>query len=591
MVQRPNAKLLTVVFMNVRLTRSRLSFLWLVLTLPTLALSGGFGCEHQRPSGGGASKAQPEAALTPGVAASALPGSAATASPRVTAEAQLRAYQDAELKIKAALATADLGGAVGFEKHRAAMVARAKSEPVVFVRTPQVEEVPEGVESLRAAFESTDFPWKELKQLRSRFERRPELARQILLREGYLYTEKADHAFTLVSQIKPKHLFAEERIWVHRGPWLMHAVRGEEGDYTFLDGPEQGKKVRLLHLDRVGSGEQVPKPLHRDFRGLRYRLFFERARITHLAEEQIVADLRYGRHWVPTLLKSDGARLDLVAEMIPPEHAAEIAETRALLERKARAVSLLRDAMRAQIDEGLPFDEPKTEEGQQDGTLRRLWRSAYFGGRTAFSFNEDRYPVFDEEGRARVPQVCIDFMVDTFQRASGSWWQPKSAPTRERTQGKLDLKEFEKDDQLRRTNGFLSFAREHEAWFDVLTFPKTVRLQLGYKPTFFRWLEKQADHFEPGDIVFIRGFTPWDEAEEHSHTFFIYESDPLTGVPIAIAGNAGPANLWSWETEARRTPNRTVRDRVRPKIEWLESFLTIDPDVELSPPALVSGRK
>ena len=117
------------------------------------------------------------------------------------------------------------------------------------------------------------------------------------------------------------------------------------------------------------------------------------------------------------------------------------------------------------------------------------------------------------------------------------------------------------------------------------------RCKSQYKQRFFRWLEKKVDHFEPGDIVFIRGMTPWDEFDEHSHSFFVFETDPVSGVPIAIAGNAGPANLWSWETEARRTPNRTVRDRIRPKLSWLESFLTIDRHAVLEPPALVSGKK
>lgn len=499
-------------------------------------------------------------------------------------------YRQALERIQAQLAQPDLGGAPGIQKQRAAIVARAKSEPVVFVRTPRPTEVSPGVQSLRAAFESTDYPWRELKQLRQQFARRPEVLREILLREGYLYAEDPNRAFTLVSQIKPRHLFEEEAIWVHRGKWLMHARRGADGDYFFQDGPEEGKKVRLLHLDRVGTGP-VPEPLHRDFRGLRHRVFFDRARVKHFTERAVVADLRYGEHWVPTLLESQGDRLEVVAEAIAPDERSQVEAARSLLERKARAVSVLRGAMRQMIDEGLPFDEPKTEVGQQDGVLRRQWRWAYEADREYFKFNGDRYSVFDADGNPRVPQVCVDYMVDTFERASGSWWRPRESGNRERTVGKLSLADFVENDQLRRTKGFLAFAEEHDEWFEVLNFPKATRVELGYKPRFFRWLEKNADHFEPGDIVFIRGMTPWDEVDEHSHSFFVYETDPLSGVPIAIAGNAGPANLWSWETEARRTPHRDVRNRVRPKLAWLESFLTIDSNEVLEPPALVSGKK
>jgi hypothetical protein len=161
---------------------------------------------------------------------------------------------------------------------------------------------------------------------------------------------------------------------------------------------------------------------------------------------------------------------------------------------------------------------------------------------------------------------------------------------RERTAGKLNFGEVEADD-LRRTGFFVRLAKERSDWFDVLSFPEAQRVELGYKNRFFRWLTKHVDSFEAGDIILIRGMTPWDELDEHTHSFFVYETDPLTGVPIAIAGNAGPANLWSWETEARRTPHRTVRARIRPRLEWLESFVDTTLDEALTPPALISGKK
>lgn len=495
----------------------------------------------------------------------------------------------AKEQIDRVLATPGLPGAPGFEKNRAALVARAKSEPLVFVRKPEPDPNEKAyTRGLRINFERTDFSWRELKKLRSKHFGQPLMARQLVLKEGYLYSENPNRAFTLVSQIRPDHLFTDGEIWVHRGELVMQASRRDDNRFYFTDGPEKGKRVRLLHLDRVGTGD-LPKPLHRDFRSLRYRLFFERAKLRHITEEHIIADLRYGEHWVPTLLKSDGARLERVAEIVDPEKAEALEKERARLERLTRTVSKLRDAMRQQIDEALPFDEPKTEVGQQDGMLRNLWRHAYLGGRDSFRFNEDKYFVFDRDGRPKPPQVCIDFMTDTFQRASGRWWKPKSDGTRELTDGKLDLSEYGREN-LRRTQFFVQFARDHDEWFDVLTFPKYMRIELGYKRKFFSWLTKKADHFRPGDVILIRGLTPWDEVEEHTHSFFIYETDPLTGIPIAIAGNAGPANLWSWETEARRTPKRTIRTRIRPKMAWLSSFIDID-DAPLEPPALVSGKR
>jgi hypothetical protein len=483
-----------------------------------------------------------------------------------------------------------LPGAPGFERDRAALVARAKAEPLFFVSPPKPDPTEEaGVRSVRLQFEQSDFAWRELKDLLRRFATQRRVTRQLLLRDGYLYSEKADHSFTLVSQVRPDHLFDDEEIWIQRGEKLLHARKGEKGRYYFSDGPEQAQRVRLLHLDRIGTGP-VPKALHRDFRSLRSRLFFERARVTFITEDYLIADLRYERHWVPTLLRSDGPQLERVGELIPEADAREVAEAKQRLETESRLVSKLRDAMRAQIDEALPFDEPKTEVGQQDGSLRRPWHSAYLEGRERYRFNEDSYPVFDELGRPLVPQVCIDFMVDTFERAGGRWWRGRDLGERGVSTGKLDMSLYDRD-ALRQTSYFVRFAEQHPEWFEVLTFPKRTRVELGYKPQFFRWLINNNEEFRAGDIILIRGQTPWDAVEEHTHSFFIYETDPMTGVPIAIAGNAGPANLWSWETEARRTPNRTVRTRIRPKVDWLKTFLSIDTNEELQAPRLVSGRR
>jgi hypothetical protein len=442
---------------------------------------------------------------------------------------------------------------------------------------------------LRQQFETTDYAWRTLRDVMKYFKDDKRQLRQVVLSEGYLYSEDPNRAFTLVSMLSPAKLFDNEPIWIQRGARVVHAAPDERGDYVFSDGLEKGKRVRLFHLDRVGTGD-VPPPLHVDLRALKYRLFFDRAKVRHYGKDSLVADLRYGGElWVPTLLRVDGANLEVVAEAVKPEQQDALREARAQLERKTRAMSQLRSAMRSAIDEGLPFDEPKTEIEQEDGRLRRVWRSAYDAGRLTYVYNDDRYTVFGKEGQPLVPQVCVDFIVDTFARAGGAWWLPRNAGKRERTVGKLDWGPDVKD--LRRTQNFVDYADTHADWFNVRRFAEGDRVELGYKDLFFAWLVKHVDDFDAGDVVFIRGMTPWDEVEEHSHSFFVYETDPATGVPIAIAGNAGPANLWSWETEARRTPNRTLRTRIRPMMPWLETFLDVSGQEPLTPPELVSGKK
>jgi hypothetical protein len=501
------------------------------------------------------------------------------------------AWEQANSSIELALKQPALQTIGAFETNRAAMVARAKSEPVFFVSRPALApSANKEVVTLRGYLEKTEMAWRAVAELRKQLEDRKDVAREVFLPDGYLYSENPNLAFALVSQVKPTDVFDSDSLWIQRGALVMHARRDAANGYVYLDGPEAGNRVRLLHLDRLGDGAVPKVALHRDFRVLRGQLYFEQAEIRHVTQATIVANLRYGELWIPTLLGNKGAELTLLAEAVEPQLTDVLALTRDRLRRKLIAVSKLREAMQAMISEALPFDEPKTEVGQEDGKLRPEWEAAYKAGRTIYTYNEDQYPVFDTLGRPRVPQVCIDFMIDTFERAGGSWWLPRAAKTRARTEGRLDLSDLSRS-RLRQTAYLRELAAQRSDLFEVRDFAESERIELGYKERFFSWMQKHVREFEAGDMIIIRGLTPWDEVEQHTHSFFVYETDPISGVPIAIAGNAGPANLWSWETEARRTPKRTVRARIRPKLEWLETFIDVSSKDAVVPAPLLAGKK
>lgn len=487
-----------------------------------------------------------------------------------TKDAEL-AFQAAKQLIGAALARTGLKGAPEFDRQRAQIVGRAKGEPVVFVRTPQFNSNDsQEAKYYQARFASEWKIWPRLVSARKVFLDSPTLGRASLLREGYLYAESPNEAFSLVSLVGMDWLFSEARVWLERGEVLMHAERRERGEYYFSDGPLKDSVVRLMHLDRMGVGEGPTEPaLHRDFRALQYRLHFDRAKVTHLSETELVAELRYGEKlWVPTLLRSTGAHLDLAAEAVAPAQVSALRAYRSEQALRQNGLQALREAILGLVREGMPFDEPKTEVGQEDGKLRGEWRRAYLEGRDTYKYRDDRYQVFDKQGRPLVPQVCVDFLVDSFERASGTWWKPKGAAERELTQGALDWGSLRTE--LRRARGLVALGQTHPEWFEVWEVPEAERIELGYKEKFFNYLEQNAGSFRAGDIILIRGLTPWDEEEMHTHSFFIYETDPVTGIPILIAGNAWRPQIWSWEAEARRTPKRTVRYRMRPTLEFLK---------------------
>lgn len=499
-----------------------------------------------------------------------------------TAEAALR-QQRCLARRDEVMSQAGLPGTPELEEKRIELLVRVKAEPTVFVRRPEFDpDVPKATARLREGFETTKFPSNFLSKLANGFVIHPENGRAMLLREGYLYAEDFIKAQALMQRLGAQHLFSDERIWIQRGESVYHARRTPARKYVFEDGPLQGKEAYLLMFDRLGTGTPPP-PLHRDFRSLRYRLHFDRADVVHMTESHVVADLHYGGMSIPTVLKSEGARLEVECEAVPPEAAHDLSLYRDRGQRKQRVVQALRSAMLAQIDEQLPFDEPYREWGQQDGVLRYKWRDAYFSGQSKFDLNDDTYYVYDPEGHPKVPQVCVDFLTDTLERASGTWWQPKDK-TPQRVVGNLNLNTLALENHgLRRVPGFVELARSKPEWFDVYDTPPEEQIPFWRHEEFYAYVFRNAHRFVPGDIVVIRGYTnferKWEQRVMHYHSFFIYESDPITAMPIAIVGNAGRPELRVWDTEARRTPRRAIWHRLRPSLYWLEK--NVDPKMVL----------
>lgn len=478
-------------------------------------------------------------------------------------------------RIRTLQALPSLPGALGLEANRARVLSYAKAEPVWFVRTPEFDvKASSAARTYRSILERSTSPWGVLQKLVLVFAANPSLGRNVLLREGYLYAEKPELAFALVDLVKAHHLFDAPRIWIHRGEELLTAERTSYGQYVYADGAQVGQRVRLLLFDRVGEG-QPPDPLHRDFRSLRQRLGFDRAQIRHIGEHELLAELRYGSVTIPTVLTSVAARLELGCELLPPDLVPTLAAIRSRHERQTKVLSTLRRVILAGVEEGLPFDEPLTEYGQQDGQLRRFWLKAYLDGKSTYEINGDRYNTFDPRGRPLVPQVCVDFVLDTFERASGTWWRNKGELPG-RVSGNLDFGTLA-DETLRRASSLIDMAVTRSEWFDMWELPPAERIPLKHTMSFVDYLVEHADEFVPGDVVLIRGYAPWDKPWKprvmHYHTFFVYETDPLTGFPAMLVGNPGRPLLQTWQFEAFRTPDRSIWYRMRPRLEWLEQVV------------------
>jgi hypothetical protein len=471
--------------------------------------------------------------------------------------------------------------AVNQPELRAQLLGRTKAAPVLFLSTPPADPENTVARALRGELERSPS-YRAFDRVVGKVRSDPALARAVFLRDGYFYTESPELA-TLYGTVTLSLLFRDAELHIVRGAEELGAKRVKDGDYEYTTGPERGRRAKLLLFDRVAAaGTAWGEPRHADLKGLAGSLGFDELRVQRLGAGKLAVELGYGPLAVPALVRVAGQSLELECEA-PGKGRGDLAARRAQALRLQQMQARLLSVMKEQVDEALPFDEPKTEDGQQDGHLRPEWRRAYLRGNHNFEFNGDRYSVFDASGRPRPPQVCIDFVLDTFERASGTWWQPAEKP-RERVFGRLRF-----DDRAiqnrRSVERFVDFARENPAEFEVYDLPPEERIPLRNRQQFFAQLYRSRDHYRRGDIVAILG--PREDEKLHYHSFFVVDVDPLSGMPIELAANAGRPRIRSWEGEMSNAPRRSIVARIRPRAAWLESFLSTDGAVSVETPVKV----
>ena len=463
----------------------------------------------------------------------------------------------------------------GFE--RGYLLGRARAEPVVFLRTPTfvAERSSLQARALRAELGAAERPAYAFERVLAKVKKSPELAREVFLTEGYLYTELPELAALYVNYLALGLLFSEPELRLARGAdvWLL---KRHDTDYEYADGPQQGQRARLLLFDRVFvAGKEPRSSLHADLRLAAAQSLSDEIRLERITENGVVAALRFGKDWLPAALKRAGSTLQLDCQRVPAALRESALQARALAKRRAHVTDVLARVVKSEVEEGLPFDEPKTEEGQQDGQLRPAWRRAYLDGRDRYTFNDDSYWVFDSRGRPHVPQVCIDFVTDTLERASGARFRARGEP-REFVRGALDFDAFGMDNR-RSVETFVSFARAHPEWFEFSETTLAERLPFRERSAFFGDVYAHRDEYRPFDIVVIFGRR--SDEKLHYHSFFVADRDPVTGMPIAVVANAGRPRIRSWENELQNAPQRAILAHIRPKLPWLEAAVAPDSDL------------
>ncbi len=469
-------------------------------------------------------------------------------------------------RIDAVRAEADLGGTPGYDARRAEILGRATGEPVVFVAEPPPRWAERG---------ERQHPQVWVRSLIRRHRAdKPELRAQ-LLRGGYVFADDPQEAFALVRELTFEDLFDEPEVWLLRGDVVRKLerkpAREHRGhEYRYTDGHERGRTAMLLFGDRVAVDERaLDEPLHRDVRSLRDREGFERITLQHRTRDALVAGLRFGGVWETALIDSDGARLELACIDAPRERRDEIARLVEADAPRRRALASLQQAIGDVVADKLPFDRPReVTDHFSDGQLRPKWRFAYQNGHHHFTHDDKTYPVFDRDGMPYPPEMCVEMILDSYERAAGTWYLP-AGQERKRVVGRLDFDAFGIGNRAG-VLAFETFAASKPELFDTRRFSE--RIPFRERERFFAYLVAHADTFMPGDVVAIQGLKA--DGHIHQHAILVEDVDPVTGMPFALADQMKRPRRRTWEGIMAEAPLRALLYHVRPKPEL---FLRLDP--------------
>ncbi|MEB2312777.1 MAG: hypothetical protein OZ921_16840 [Sorangiineae bacterium] len=457
-------------------------------------------------------------------------------------------------------------GAPAFEARRAELLGRARGEPLLWLREPEPTPDAALTEPARAARRAyaRSSPWRRVGSLRARFRAAPAILRSLILREGYLYSNDPTEALALVSSLRVEDLFDESEVLLERGAARTRLTRVVERRRA-LYRDSNGREAELLFGDRLVLDEaELARALALDLGGLADTEGVERLRVERLAAGGVLGELRLGGEPVRALLVARGASLELSCLDAPEPVRARLRAWQESDAARRRGLRRLREAITDGVAERLPFDRPRGEEGEEfDGQMRNEWRWAYQTGRSAYGFHGDSYPVFDPSGRPHPPQVCVVFILDSYERAAGSWFQPRGQ-ARARSIGTLDFSAL----GLKNRGAVLAFgdfAATHPELFAFERLSAPERVPFRERERFFASLTRDDDRFRAGDVVAIQGLK--SDGKIHQHALLVERIDPVTGFPYGLADQMRTPRRRTWEAIMGPAPLRSVLYRARPSEE------------------------
>ena len=461
-----------------------------------------------------------------------------------------------------------------YRRARQRFAPNSKFVPIVFHETPPMSAAQwRYFAKHRDAWDEAQHYWSDVRKQNGQYRRLyrryiksgsdRERLRNIVLRDGYLFTEDRRLSRRIYKAVRLKHLFAEPEIFLRRGDEVVKLERRRRG-YVYAEGPRKGRKAGILLFDRVSlRREDLLAPRHWDLQAVRYGLGLYTMDIDDPGQTTLPfrSSFLSGEEVRGVLFHKDGRTAVAVAGLPPERWQTLHGENRRRIQARLRIL----DAAEAFADEWIRFDEPDIEFGQEDGKLREAWIEAYKEREDRYEYNGVQYRVFSGHGTPIPPQVCIDFLMDSVERASGNWWRPRgSRPSR--TKGSVRWGDY---DGLRSRSvlSLIRFARHNPEIFEAYRVPTSKEVKFETGKRFYRNLEKFPVDFREADMVVIWGYR--EDEKRHYHSFFVHEIDPLDGFPLVLSDNAGLAAIRVWHDIMRTAPQRYVHYRLRLRDEWL----------------------
>ncbi|MFO0685843.1 MAG: hypothetical protein U0234_27540 [Sandaracinus sp.] len=447
------------------------------------------------------------------------------------------------------------------------VLVRAQIDPVLFLRWPDATPPSAPTAALRRELDTAAHPTRALRDFLAAHPSRA-LRREVLLEGGYFFSDRPALASALSAQVQLTTLFDAPRIYRSRDGVVDVLDRtdrdADEPGYLEAD----GSLARLRLNDRVSeSADALADPLGLDLEVVREETGALRTIPTAIGDDAAALDLVFpdGTRR-PSLAVLANGRTEIACIGGAPETLdATRADASAFW---ARHHALVR-AAQALVDEAPRFDEPMDEpEGvQEDGQLRGAWLAAYLAGETTFVYGTVEYPVFDEQGRPIPPEVCIDFVLDAWQRGGGTWFRGEGeAPGR--THGSLDLAPAGPLPR-RSLENLLDYASGEGAVLDRFDVESENLVPLARGAAYAHAIARSADAFREGDALVVYGLRLQD-MRNHHHALLVLRTDPMTGVPMVVADNQGRPALRTLTSAMQAAPLRSIAHRLRLDLVALE---------------------